>query len=157
VIAAIIGIAVALILGLNVTNRFWTAVGDAVAANLAVSPESRPLAVAVIALAIIFGVIGLIAGARSGTVSRAIVGLVGGAILGAVIGAITATALGPRVGAAIGLTVGLIAWIGLMAAGAREGIDTEALKERFLPDETIATTKETIEWVRKRTPLGPTS
>jgi hypothetical protein len=45
-----------------------------------------------------------------------------------------------------------------MAAGVqREGIDVEALRARFFPDETIATTKETIEWVRERTPLGPTS
>jgi hypothetical protein len=40
---------------------------------------------------------------------------------------------------------------------AREGIDGDALKARFWPDETITTTKETIEWVRERTPLGPRS
>ena len=43
-----------------------------------------------------------------------------------------------------------------MGAGvAREGIDMDVLKARFWPRETIETTKETIEWVRKRTPLGP--
>ncbi len=36
----------------------------------------------------------------------------------------------------------------------RHGIDTEKLKDRFVPDQTIDTTKETIEWVRAQTPLG---
>ena len=63
-----------------------------------------------------------------------------------------------QVAAALGVLVGLIAWP--IAAGigvARGGIDGEALKARFIPDQTIATTKETIEWVRERTPLGPKS
>jgi hypothetical protein len=40
---------------------------------------------------------------------------------------------------------------------AREGIDTDALKARFWPQTTIDTTKETIEWAKARSPLGPTS
>ena len=36
----------------------------------------------------------------------------------------------------------------------RHGIDTAKLKDRFVPDQTIATTKETIEWVREQMPLG---
>ena len=52
----------------------------------------------------------------------------------------------------------LIAWPILAGYGvARRGIDTEALKARFYPTQTIETTKETIEWVRERTPLGPKS
>jgi hypothetical protein len=62
------------------------------------------------------------------------------------------------VGAAIGLTVTLMIWPIAMSIGvARRGVDGEALKNRFWPDETIETTKETIEWVRERTPLGPRS
>ena len=88
----------------------------------------------------------------------AIVGLLAGAIVGALLGVLTALAPGPRVGAAIGVTVAFIAWPVLMGMGvARSGVDTEALKERFYPKATIDTTKETIEWVRKRTPLGPAS
>ena len=59
---------------------------------------------------------------------------------------------------ALSLFVALVAWP--IAAGfgvARHGIDTDALKARFYPTQTIETTKETIEWVRARTPLGPKS
>jgi len=56
------------------------------------------------------------------------------------------------------VTVGLIAWPSTMGASlARTGVDTDALKQRFWPAATIDTTKETIEWVRARTPLGPRS
>lgn len=82
----------------------------------------------------------------------------------ALVGAIVVTALlllfltGVRVGVGLGLTVLLIAWPILAGYGvARRGIDTEALKARFYPTQTIETTKETIEWVRERTPLGPKS
>ena len=57
--------------------------------------------------------------------------------------------------AALSVFVALVAWP--VAAGygvARHGIDTEALKVRFYPSKTIETTKETIEWVRARMPLG---
>jgi hypothetical protein len=60
--------------------------------------------------------------------------------------------------AALSVFVALVAWP--IAAGfgvARHGIDTDALKARFYPTQTIETTKETIEWVRARTPLGPKS
>ena len=60
--------------------------------------------------------------------------------------------------AAISTFVGLVAWPIVAGYGvARTGIDTEALKARFTPTQTIETTKETIEWVRARTPLGPKS
>jgi F0F1-type ATP synthase assembly protein I len=32
--------------------------------------------------------------------------------------------------------------------------DMEALKDRFIPKQTIETTKETVEWVREQMPLG---
>jgi hypothetical protein len=63
-----------------------------------------------------------------------------------------------RVGAALGTLVGLVAWPILAGVGVmRSGIDGEALKQRFVPDQTIELTKETIEWVRARTPLVPKS
>lgn len=62
---------------------------------------------------------------------------------------------GPRVGVGLGLFVLLVAWPILIGLGiGRTGIDTAALKQRFYPVQTIETTKETIEWVRERTPLG---
>jgi len=82
----------------------------------------------------------------------------------ALVGAIVVTALlllfvtGVQVGVGLGLTVLLIAMPILAGYGvARSGIDTEAFKARFYPTQTIETTKETIEWVRERTPLGPKS
>jgi len=51
------------------------------------------------------------------------------------------------------ITWPLLAARELMAAG----VDGEALKKKFTPQETIDMTKETIEWVRARTPLVPKS
>ena len=63
-----------------------------------------------------------------------------------------------QVGAALGVLVALITWPILAGLDvARAGIDTEALGNKFKPDETINLTKETIEWVRARTPLVPKS
>jgi hypothetical protein len=36
----------------------------------------------------------------------------------------------------------------------RTGIDTETLKRRFYPSQTIDTSKETLEWLQKRMPPG---
>lgn len=155
-LAALIGIVVGLGLGLDLTNRGWSALGDSIATN--VPADTRPLVVAAAALAILGALLGVLVGARGGGLVGALVGLVVGAIAGALIGALTAVALGPRVGAAFGVAVALIAWPVLMGIGvARTGIDTDKLKDRFYPKTTIDTTKETIEWVRERTPLGPAS
>jgi uncharacterized membrane protein YqjE len=155
-LAVLIGIVVGLALGLDLTNRGWSTLGNAIATN--VPADIRPLVVAAATLAVLGGFLGLIGGARGGGIGGALVGLLVGAIAGALVGALTAVALGPRVGAAIGVTVALIAWPALMGMGvARTGIDTDKLKDRFYPKTTIDTTKETIEWVRKRTPLGPAS
>jgi len=151
--AAAVGLVVGVVLGLDLTNRAWTALGDAAAPGL--DPSSRPLVLAVASLAIIGGVLGLIAGAVGGGVGTAIGGLVGGAIVGALLGALTAIATGPRVGAAIGVATGLIVWIALMGLDiVRRGVDTDELKHRFWPERTIEATKETIEWARERMPLS---
>jgi hypothetical protein len=155
IIGVLVAIGVGLLLGLNLTNQAWTRLGE----SLAVPVETgiRPLVVGAVALAIVGGIIGLV-GAVRGELGAAIGGLLGGAILGAIVGAISAIALGPRVGAAIGVAVGLAVWPALDGvAMMRRGVDTEELRARFWPDITIETTKETIEWVRERTPLGPRS
>lgn len=151
-LAIVVGVVVGVVLGLDLTNRGWATIGDAVLPG--VEPASRPLVTALAALAIVGGLLGLIAGFRNGF-GGAIGGLVAGAVVGALLAVVTATALGPRVGAAFGVLVALLGWAGLMGMRvARAGIDGEALKDRFIPDQTIETTKETIEWVRERTPLG---
>ena len=86
-------------------------------------------------------------------------GLVGGLSLGAFIGVIlavlTAIGFGGRVGAAIGFAAGLATWSGMMAVEIMQrGVDGEELMKRFVPQKTIDITKETIEWVRARTPLS---
>ena len=153
-LALLIGIAIGVLLGLNLTNRAWAVVGDAVLPG--VDAGIRPVVTGVAGLAIIGAIVGLVGAATSGARGGAIVGgLVGGAVAGALIGWLTAFAPGPRVGAAIGFAVGLIAWMALMAVGvARGGFDSDALKQRFWPDRTIAVTKETIEWARARMPLS---
>lgn len=153
VLAAVLGIVVGVALGLDLTNRGWTAVADSIAANL--DPGARPLLVAMAVVGIIGAVIGLVGGlASGGGGGAAIGGLIGGLVAGVLLGGLTAIAPGRRVGAAIGVAVGLIAWMGLMGASvARGGIDTESLKSRFWPARTIEVTKETIEWARERMPL----
>ena len=155
-IAAVLAIVVGVVLGLSLTNRAWSAAGDAIATGI--SPGIRPLVVAAASLAVVGGILGVIAGGRAGGMGGALGLGIFGVILGGLVGALTAISLGPRVGAALGVAVGLAAWPVLMGIGvSRRGIDTDALKARFYPDETIDTTKETIEWVRARTPLGPKS
>ena len=181
ILAVLVGGILAAILALALPNEGWTRVGNS--SGLNVEPGVRPLAIATAVIAAIGALLGLLSGARSGGIGGAIGGLIGaivlgllglvagsrgggfigafvgglgGAIFGALLGALTSVAIGPRVGAAIGLAVALIIWPIAMSIGvARRGVDTEALKNRFWPDETIETTKETIEWVRERTPLGP--
>jgi MFS family permease len=156
VVAILVGLVVGVVLGLDLSNQAWTRLGESLAPG--VETGVRPLAVGAGVTAIVVGVIGLLLGLRGGGAGSAVGGLIAGAILGAILGAFTAIALGPRVGAAVGVTVALIAWPSLMGATiARAGVDTDQLKRRFWPSATIDTTKETIEWVRARTPLGPRS
>jgi hypothetical protein len=151
-LAVLVGVIVGVVLGLDLTNRGWTLLGDQVAGNFAAG--DRPLVVAAGSLAAIGAILGLLSGLRGGA-AGAILGLIVGAIFGALLGALTAIALGPRVGAAIGVTVALLVWP--VAMGLRvmqRGIDGEEFMSRFWPETTIETTKETIEWVRRRMPLG---
>jgi hypothetical protein len=155
-LALLIGVVVGVVLGLDLTNRGWSELGARVLPDA--DPASRPLLIAVIGMAIVGGVVGLVLAWRAGGGGAGIGGLIGGAIAGALLGAFTAITFGGRVGAAVGVAAGLIAWPTLTGiVVARRGIDTEALKARFWPSTTIETAKETIEWVRERTPLGPRS
>ena len=82
-------------------------------------------------------------------------GLAIGVSIGVVLAGLTALGLGPRVGAAIGVTVGLSVWMGVTVAEVvRHGINGEEFMKRFIPQKTIDTTKETIEWARARMPLS---
>lgn len=144
------GVAVGIVLGLDLTNRAWAMAGDAVLTGT--ESAIRPLAMAILTLGILGGIVGLVLGVRTGSAGG---GLTSGAVAGTLIGALTAVAMGPQVGSAFGVLTALIALPALSGLDVyRTGIDEEALKARFYPSQTIETTKETIEWLRQRTPLG---
>jgi hypothetical protein len=152
-ISLVVGAVVGFVLGADLAHRGWTSLGESIAPTL--DPSTRPTIVAVGVVAAIGAVLGLVARLRGG-VGAAFGGLVAGAIVGALVGWLTSTAISGTVGAALGTWVALLLWPILAGVGvARRGIDTEALRQRFVPDQTIETTKETIEWVRARTPLTP--
>ena len=157
IVAVALGIGFGLVLGFDVLHQGWRALGDSVATNVIADEPTRTVVTAVAGLAIVAGILGFIGGIRGGFGS-AILGLIVAGAIGAVIGWITAVPIAAQVGAALGTLVALIAWPILAGLDvARGGIDTEALGNKFKPDETIELTKETIEWVRARTPLVPRS
>lgn len=155
--AAILGIIVGVVMGLDLTHRGWTALGDSVASQF--DPNTRAVLLAMGILALVFAVIGVVLGVLGHAGGKGtLVRLVGFAILGAFLGGLTVISIPTQVGAAFGVLVALIAWPILAGQDVmRSGVDGEALKKKFMPDTTIELTKETIEWVRARTPLVPKS
>ena len=156
-IGLVVATVFAIVLGFRMPNEGWRRLAQAINFTVGSDNGATPLLIAMLVLGIIGAVIGLIAGSR---VSAG--GAVGGAILGALagvlLGAFSAIGFDRRAGVASGIAIGLVAWQVAMAARvARSGVDTEELKHRYWPEQTIETAKETIEWVRARTPLGPRS
>jgi hypothetical protein len=155
VLAFAIGLIVAVVLGLNLPNQLWRQIGDTIDVG---DPSWRPLAISVVIVALVGAVIGAIAGLRARQGGATLDGLIAGFALGAWLGALLAISYSWRTGTAMGVAVGLVAWIVLMGAHvARDGVDAEALKARFVPQATIDTTKETIEWAKSKVPFGPKS
>ncbi len=154
-IAAVAGIAVGVLLALNLTNRGWTALGDSVAP--AYDPSTRTVLLALGVSAAVVGLLGLLAGIRNG-VGAAVGGLIAGGLVGALLGGLTVISIPAQAGAATGVLVILITWPILAGRDVmRTGIDGDAIAKKFTPEQTIELTKETIEWVRARTPLVPKS
>lgn len=155
VLAVVGGAVVGVVLALNLTNRGWTALGDSVVP--AYDPATRTVLLALGVSAVVVGILGFIAGIRGG-LGSGIAGLIAGALVGLLIGGVTVITIPANAGAAIGVLVALIAWPVLAGRDVmRSGVDGEAIMNRFKPTETINLTKETIEWVRARTPLAPKS
>ncbi len=137
------------VLGLDLANAAYAAIGDALAPSVAIEAEVRPLVVAIVLWSLIGLVGGLVVAVR-GADWVAVVALV---IVGALVGVLTAPTFGPQVGAALGITVGYLAWIALQVmAMVRTSIDADALKARFYPTQTIETSKETFEWLKTQLP-----
>ena len=156
VIAVLPGIAVALILGLNLPNELFKRIGEA--ANLSVDPAVLPLVVGVVLVAVFGALVGLFTGARGGGAKGAFGGLFAGALLGALLGAFLSITFGLRVGIALGIATYFAAWAGFMGLRVRrQGINVEVLKARFIPQTTIDTTKESIEWAKARVQREPKS
>ncbi len=81
--------------------------------------------------------------------------LLGLTVVGAIVGAFTAITFGPQIGIALGIAAAYATWSILMGIDvARTGVDVEALQQRFIPTQTIETSKETLEWLRRRMPPG---
>jgi hypothetical protein len=155
-VGLLVAIGVAVLLTLALPNRLYTSIGDA--AMPGIEPGIRPLIVG----AAIFAILGLIAGLvgavrASGTGAR-VGALIGGIVFGALVGAVTAVNTGLQVALGTGIAVGYLTWIGLMGLDvARTGVDFEALKARFLPTQTIETSKETLAWLKSKMPPGTES
>ena len=152
VIGIIVGLLSGAILGLALLNQLYARIGESL--GLAIDPAYRPLVVGIGIGAIIGLAIGIVAGIRAKQPNW-FVAIAGGIVVGATLGAFTSISFNPQVGAGIGITLGYLTWAGLMALDVyRTGIDVENLKARFTPDVTIATSKETLEWLKERTPRG---
>jgi hypothetical protein len=112
------------------------------------------IVMSLLAGAVVIGLLGLVLGSSFGR-TAATAGLVAGVVFGLAIGGLGALGPGPRVAAALGVATLLLFWpICAAVMVFRNGFDTDRLRARFVPDQTIATTKETIEWVREQMPLG---
>lgn len=163
VVASLIGLVIAVVGGLLLANRLWEAIGVAVAPAL--DPATRPLGVGTVVGAVLGAIVGILGGTETGggrsiggVIRSAIAWMIVGALGGAVVGALSAITFSWQVAVALGIAVALGLWVVLCVLEvARGGIDFEAWSRKFYPSQTIETTKETIEWVRERTPLGPKS
>jgi MFS family permease len=149
-LSLLVGIAIAVVLGLDLLNQAYTAIGNALIPG--VDPAWRTILAGAATGAIVIGVLALIPAIRmggGGAVGMIVLGLVAGALLGA----FTAITFSWRPAFGVGLTVAYTLWLVLQVADLfRTGVDDEALKARFYPSQTIDTTKETLEWLKRRMP-----
>ena len=162
-IAALIGAAVAVVGGLLLANRLWEAIGVSIAPAL--EPATRPLVVGTAVGAVLGAIVGLLGGTETGggrspgsMIGSAIGWTILGGVVGAGLGAFSAITFSWQVAIALGIVVALGIWVALcILEAARGGVDFEAWGRKFYPSQSIESAKETIEWVRERTPLGPKS
>jgi len=113
-----------------------------------------PVVLAAVAGVLVIGILGAVLGSAFGR-GPAVGGFVVGGVCGVLLGVLAAFGPGLRVAAAMGVAALLLFWPIVAAVFVfRHGIDTAKLRKRFVPDQTIETTKETIEWVREQMPLG---
>ena len=165
-VGLVAGVVAGAFFGLNLTNHFWGWVGDSFFSNLTwpldghvMAVVDRPLATAVLVGSLLFGVFAFVFAlflvrGFLGRISRAIVAGIACAFLGALLGAVTGVPMSWNIAIAVGLAIFLAVWPAVAAVLVLTHIDTKLLKARFVPEQTIETTKETIEWVREQLPLA---
>jgi hypothetical protein len=164
-VALVVAVIVGVVLWLQLTSRALGWVGSTFFGGLtwfdghAVSAADRPIAAGVIVLAVLLAVVGAIVGlvVASGFLTRigAAVGIaIAGAVIGGLLGALLGVPMSWGIAIAVGLAVFLIVYPILAAILVLRKADFEELKNRLLPNQSIETTKETIEWVRAQMPLG---
>ncbi len=108
----------------------------------------------IISGAVLLGLVGVLLGASFGR-GPAALGMAAGIFFGLLLGWLASAGPGTRVSAAIGVAIVLLFWPIVAAVLLfRQGVDMDKLKARFVPNQTIETTKETIEWVREQMPRG---
>ena len=149
-VAVVVGVA----LGLELPNQLYRGIGDSV--GLSAEPGIRPLVAGLLVGALVGVAVGIASattiGGSGGSRVAAVIGFI---VAGAAVGSFSAITFGQQAGAAVGITIGYLTWITLMGVDvARNGVDTEGLKERFYPTQTSETSKETLEWLQRRMPPG---
>jgi hypothetical protein len=164
-ISLVAAVVVGVVFWLRLTNQAWGWVGDSFFGSLAwpdgsaISAFDRPVAVAVLVLAVICGVLGLLIGFLSGEgaagrLGDAVGGLLVGALVGGLLGGLLGVPMSWGIAVAVGLAIFLILLPVLALILVLPSADWDGLKKRLIPNQTIETTKETIEWVREQMPLG---
>lgn len=142
------GIAAAVLLGLLLGSRVIPNTADNVLAGQTLAIAFDPAVLLVIGIgAVVFGLIGLLVGARAGGFGTAIGGLIGGAVLGLFLGWILGSRYDWQFAWALGASVGLIAWSVLQVYFSRGAIDIGKRFGAFYPTESIEAAQETKEWL----------
>lgn len=153
-VGLVLGVLVALGLYGDLGTAIWGSVAEQIVPTL--DPVLGRVLVAVVGIGLLGAIVAAIARGVRGGAGEAGRGFAIGLVVGAIVGLLMAVGVNGQVAAAIGTAVTLGAWAGLMGyRAANGGIDFEAFKARFIPQQSIDAAQETMEWARRQTPLGP--
>jgi hypothetical protein len=153
-LGVLVAVVLSFVFDLWLFNQLYATIASNVAPGL--DPGTAPLVIGLFIGLIVGLILGLVAAINAVSTggSRALV-IVAGGVLGTAIGAFTAITFQYQIGIGIAIAIGYVTWIALMAIDvSRTGIDVEGLQARFIPTQTIETSKETLEWLKQRMPPG---
>lgn len=155
VVALVIGILLGIVFLLNLTHDAWSTLASSLDLSQVQERWQVPV-VAIVVSAVALAVVGALIGAWKGRSFGAFLGgLLVGALIGVAVGAFTAVDFSVEVAVALGILAAYIAFsVATFVGIARHGVDPDVLKSRFVPEQTIASTKETIEWLQAQAPGG---